>query len=273
MKVVFITGASSGMGRATAALLVQHGYIVYAAARRVARMKDLEAMGIHIIEMDVSDESAVETGVKTIFREQGKIDILINNAGFGAYGALEDLPISEAKYQLDVNLFGVASLIQLVLPKMRAQGSGKIINVTSVGGKFAMPYSGWYHASKYALEGLSDSLRMEVKPFGIDVIVIEPGGIQSEWNGIAMEHLKKNAIDSVYKESIEKLIAMNVKLMEVMKRSKQSEPMVIARLIKKAIEDRLPKIRYVGGYNAKLILFLRTLLSDKLFDKALLSQL
>src|SRR6202000_1010235 len=132
------------------------------------------------------------------------IDILINNAGFGSYGTVEDVPMKDARYQMEVNLFGLARLTQLILPYMRAQHSGKIVNVTSIGGKLATPLGGWYHASKFAVEGLSDSLRLELKQFGIDVIVIEPGGIKTEWADIAGENMKKASGSSAYKTLVEK---------------------------------------------------------------------
>jgi len=273
MKVVLITGASSGMGNATAKLLAQNGYIVYGTARRLDKMKDLEDLGVKTISMDVSDENSMQKAVKQIFNEVGHIDILINNAGFGSYGAIEDMSIADAKYQFEVNLFGVARLIQLVLPKMRENKSGKIVNVSSIGGKLVMPYGGWYFSSKHALEALSDSIRMEVKQFGIDVIVIEPGGIKSEWNGIAMDNLGKTSVNSVYKKTIDKMIISTKNSVEKMSKSKNAEPVVIANLIKKAIETSNPKTRYVDGYNGKLLLILRKLLSDKMFDKAMISQM
>lgn len=273
MKVVLITGASSGMGNATAKLLAQNGYIVYGTARRLDKMKDLEDLGVKTISMDVSDENSMQKAVKQIFNEVGHIDILINNAGFGSYGAIEDMSIADAKYQFEVNLFGVARLIQLVLPKMRENKSGKIVNVSSIGGKLVMPYGGWYFSSKHALEALSDSIRMEVKQFGIDVIVIEPGGIKSEWNSIAMDNLEKTSVHSVYKKTIDKMIISTKNSVEKMSKSKNAEPMVIANLIKKAIETSNPKTRYVDGYNGKFLLILRKLLSDKMFDKAMISQM
>lgn len=273
MKVVLITGVSSGMGNATAKLLAQNGYTVYGTARRLDKMKDLEDLGVKTISMDVSDENSMQKAVKQIFNEVGHIDILINNAGFGSYGAIEDMSIADAKYQFEVTLFGVARLIQLVLPKMRENKSGKIVNVSSIGGKLVMPYGGWYFSSKHALEALSDSIRMEVKQFGIDVIVIEPGGIKSEWNSIAMDNLEKTSVHSVYKKTIDKMIISTKNSVEKMSKSKNAEPVVIANLIKKAIETSNPKTRYVDGYNGKLLLILRKLLSDKMFDKAMISQM
>src|SRR6516164_3306739 len=180
-KVALVTGASSGIGEATARQLAAAGFTVYAAARRTERMQQLTEAGIRPIAMDVTDDASMQTGVKTILNEQGRIDALVNNAGYGSYGALEDVPMSEARAQMEVNVFGAARLIQLVLPQMRQQRSGTIVNITSMGGKIYTPLGAWYHATKHALEALSDCLRMELKPFGINVVVIEPGGIRTEW--------------------------------------------------------------------------------------------
>lgn len=266
-KVVLITGASAGMGKETARLLLQSGYTVYGAARRIEKMKDLQLLGAKILSMDVADDFSMVKCVQEIMDAEGRLDVLINNAGFGSYGAVEDVPISEARYQLEVNLFGLVRLTQLVLPHMREQRSGKIVNVTSIGGKMATPLGGWYHASKFAVEGLSDSLRLEVKPFGIDVILVEPGGVKTEWAGIAMDRLKEVSGNTAYKD----LSLAAMKLTE--KIDKNVDPSVIAQLIKKSIEVTKPKARYVKGYMAKPVLFMKRWLSDKMFDRMILSQL
>jgi short-subunit dehydrogenase len=267
-KVALVTGASTGIGKETAILLAQSNYTVYAVARRLDKMNELEQYGIKILTMNVTDEESMINGVQEIFNKETCIDILINNAGYGGYGSIEDVPMEDAKRQLEVNLFGAARLIQLVLPKMRENKFGKIVNISSIGGKFATPYGGWYHASKFALEGLSDSLRNEVKQFGIDVIVIEPGGVKSEWADITIDNLLKSSIKSAYKSGVEKFA-------NFLKKStgNNSEPIVIAKLILEGIESKNPKFRYVGGYNATMAVTVRKLLSDKLFDKMILSQM
>jgi short-subunit dehydrogenase len=267
-KVVLVTGASAGMGKVTAILLAQNGYTVYGAARRMEKMHDLKDMGIKILQMDVTDDHSMQLGIEEIIEKEERIDVLINNAGFGSYGAIEDVPIKEAKYQLEVNLFGAARLIQLVLPFMRKQHGGKIVNISSIGGKIATPFGGWYHASKFALEGLSDSLRNEVKPFGIDVIVIEPGGIKTEWGPIAFDNLMKVSGQTEYKD-------MAAKFLKVLAatESKNPEPIIIALLIRKAIEAKKPKARYLAGYMARPAVFLRNILSDGLLDKVMMSQI
>jgi NAD(P)-dependent dehydrogenase (short-subunit alcohol dehydrogenase family) len=179
-NVALVTGASSGIGEATALSLQAAGYLVYGAARRVDRMTSLADKGVRVLAMDITDEASMAAGVKQILADNDGIDVLVNNAGFGSYGALEDVPMDDARYQFEVNLFGMARLIQLVLPAMRKQRSGRIINVSSIGGKIYEPMGGWYHATKFAVEGLSDSLRLELAPFGIQVVVVEPGAIRTE---------------------------------------------------------------------------------------------
>ncbi|HEY0297680.1 MAG TPA: oxidoreductase [Arachidicoccus sp.] len=267
-KIVFVTGASAGIGKATAKHLAQNGYTVYAAARRAEKMNDLLPLGVKVIPLDVTSDALMVDAVSQIVDAEGKIDVLVNNAGFGSYGAIEDVPMADAKYQLEVNVFGAARLIQLVLPYMRKRGYGKIVNISSVGGKFATPLGGWYHASKFAVEGLSDSLRNEVKDFGIDVIIIEPGGIKSEWGGIANESMIKVSGDTAYKPLVDKL-SKTLQSIEM----KLPEPLIIAALIKKAIEAKEPKARYVAGYMAKSSVIARKLLSDKMMDKMLKTQM
>ncbi|MDJ1505809.1 oxidoreductase [Xanthocytophaga agilis] len=267
-KNVLVTGASAGIGKATAIYLAQNGYNVYGAARRMEKMQELTTYGIQPIALDLTEEESIQTCVEHIFKEAGSIDVLVNNAGFGSEGAIEDVTMQEAKSQMEVNVFGAMHLTQLVLPKMRENRYGKIVNISSVGGRIALPLSGWYHASKFAIEALSDSMRMEVKPFGIDVIVIEPGGIKSEWGEIAMQSLVRVSGNSAYKEMV-KGAEKGYKRTE----NNNSEPIVIARLIKKAIEANKPKTRYAGGSMAKPLLFLRSILSDKMLERLILSQI
>ena len=268
-KVVLITGASAGIGKETAKLLAENGFIVYGAARRLDKMAELESVGVRLLQMDVTDEPSMVKGFQQILQEEHRIDVLVNNAGYGSYGALEDVPLSEARYQFEVNIFGLARLCQLVLPTMRAQRSGKIINISSIGGSFGEPHGAWYHATKFAVEGLSDSLRMELKQFGIDVVVIKPGAIITEWNTIARENMKKISGNTVYGELVQK----HVKMFERADGQMGSRPIVIARAIKKAIDSKNPKTRYSVGGGAKMILFMRRILSDKMFDRMLLSMM
>jgi len=267
-KVILITGASAGMGKDFAISLIKDGHTVYGAARRVEKMKDIEQLGVKILEMDVTEDEAIVKGVETILKNEGRLDVLINNAGFGSYGAIEDVNMDDARYQLEVNVFGAARLMQLVIPAMREHHFGRIINISSIGGKLALPFGGWYHASKFALEALSDSLRNEVEKFGIDVVVIEPGGVRSEWSGIAMDNLVEKSGNTIYADLI-KGVTNRMKNVH----THVAEPEVITKLVKYAIETKKPKTRYSGGYMAKPALFMRWLLPDRMFDKMLLSQL
>ena len=188
-KVILITGASSGIGFDSAQTLAKQGHRVYAAARRTELMEPLKAYGVKVIGMDVTDEESMKQGVETVIQAEGRIDVLINNAGYGYFGAIENVPLEEARRQLEVNVFGLARLTQLVLPYMRKQRSGRIINTSSIAGKRVFYMGGWYNVTKYSVEALSDALRMEMKPFGIDVVMIEPGAIKTDWGVIAARHL------------------------------------------------------------------------------------
>jgi NAD(P)-dependent dehydrogenase (short-subunit alcohol dehydrogenase family) len=263
--VALITGASSGIGKDFALRLLQQGYAVFGAARRVDRMHDIVAAGGTALAMDVTDEGSMVRGVEQIIREHGRIDVLINNAGYGQYGALEDVSIEDARKQFETNLFGLARLTQLCLPHMRAQKSGKIFNISSVGGKLATPLGGWYHASKFALEGYSDALRLEMRPFGIDVVVIEPGGVQSEWSGIAAQEAERTSGKGAYAGIVAKLKKFQAG------QHKEAPPGVITDLIVKALRARTPKTRYHGGMLAGPMLFMRRHLPDRLFDRVIMS--
>jgi len=255
-RVALVTGASSGIGRACAALLAARGLRVYAASRSAP------------LRMDVTNDASMIKGIQEIIDTEKRIDVLVNNAGFGSFGALEDVPISDARYQFEVNIFGLARLTQLALPFMRAQKQGRIINVSSMGGRFGEPHGAWYHATKFALEGLSDCTRMELKQFGIDVVVIQPGMIKTEWDIIAGENLLKASGNTAYKELANKQAEMFVKMYK-----NASEPKVIAKVIAKAATVHKPKTRYVAGSGAKFILFAKSILPDRIFDKIMLSQM
>jgi NAD(P)-dependent dehydrogenase (short-subunit alcohol dehydrogenase family) len=260
-KVALITGASSGIGKETAVLLAKQGFVVYAAARRVDQ---LPSDGIHALALDVTDEASMVACVQRIVSEQGRIDVLVNNAGYGSFGALEDIAMDEARKQIEVNVFGLARMIQLVLPTMRSQGSGKIVNVSSVGGKIWSPFGSWYHASKFAVEGLSDCLRMELTPFGIDVIVIQPGAIATPWGEVAADHLIEASGSGAYAEQA-KINAASIK--RAYSGGRITKPIVIATCIVRAVTSSKPKTRYTLGYGAKLALFIKNLLGDRRYDR------
>jgi len=263
-KTALVTGASSGIGEETARTLHKLGYTVYAAARRTDRLEQLTPTGIHALTMDVTDDESMTSGIEKIIAETGRIDVLVNNAGYGSFGAIEDVPIDEARRQFEVNVFGLARLTQLVLPHMRAQRSGTIINISSIGGRFTTLLGGWYHASKHAVEALSDALRMEAAPFGIDVVVIEPGLIRTEWSGIAANHLEETAEGSAYASQI-KAVANSMRSESTNKR--QSPPSVIADTVKKIVTAHKPRTRYVVGFAAKPLVTLRRILPDRAFDR------
>ena len=267
-KVIIVTGASSGIGKATAMQLIKEGHIVYGAARRIERMQDLISAGGSAIEMDVTNHEQVQSQIIKIIDTEGKVDVLINNAGYAVYGPIEEIKYEQAKRQFDVNLFGLAEVTKAVLPTMRNQKSGTIINISSVGGKIYTPLGAWYHATKHALEGWSDCLRLEVKQFGIDVVIVEPGAIKTEFD-LAMDH-QFGELSGPYgplKKTMEKVMT------NAYKPGNYSEPSVIADTISGAINSNNPKTRYAVGKMAKQTLIGRKWLSDKGFDKMIMRML
>ena len=264
--VVFVTGASTGIGFEAARRLAAHGFTVYAGARRVEKMEPLRADGVRILPLDVTDEASMGAAVGEILAAHGRIDVLVNNAGYGSYGSLEEVALAEGRRQFEVNLFGLARMTQLVLPAMRAAGRGRIINISSIGGKMYEPLGAWYHATKFAVEGLSDSLRMEVKPHGIDVSIIEPGGTQSEWGAISAEGLLANSGSGPYAAQAKVVAAA---LASTDGSAMSSHPEVIAEAIVHAASSKRPRTRYPVGRGARAILLLRRLLPDRAFDVVL----
>ncbi len=261
-RVALVTGASSGIGAATARRLARAGLTVYGAARRLDRLAELAADGVRAVELDVTSDDSMTAAVDHVLSEAGRIDVLVNNAGYGSYGAIEDVPMAEARRQIEVNLFGLARMIQLVVPGMRGRGGGTIVNITSIGGKITTPLGGWYHASKFAVEGLSDALRTELAPFGIDVVVIEPGGIATEWGDIAMESAKAASGDGAYAERVAAASAA----MEGPIAQRGSDPDVVARTIERAVTAGRPRTRYAVGFMAKPSLIARRVLPDRAMD-------
>lgn len=265
-KVALITGASSGIGESAAVLLQEKGFKVYGAARRIEKMQDLEAKGILTIALDITEEESIVNCVNTILEKEGRIDVLVNNAGYGSYGAVEDVPMEEARRQFDVNIFGLARLTQLVLPKMREHHYGKIVNISSMGGRVYTAFGAWYQATKHALEGWSDCLRLEVKPFGIDVVIIEPGGVKTPWGIIAAANLKKTSGNGAYAEYANKSADSMAKIYSS---DQLTKPEVIGKVILKAVIAKRPKTRYVKGTFAKPAIFIRKWFGDRVFDKIL----
>lgn len=259
--VAIVTGASSGIGAATARRLARAGFVVYGAARRADRLAEL-GDGVRPLVLDVTDDASMVAGVEQVLEEHGRVDVLVGNAGYGSYGSVEEVPLDEARRQLETNVIGLARMIQLVLPTMRAQGSGRIINVSSMGGRFAGPFGGWYHASKFALEGLSDSLRAEVAPFGIRVSVVEPGAIKTEWGGIATDSAVEVSGDGPYAERVRRMAKGLSSGIERI----ASSPDVVAKAIEHAATADRPRIRYAIGAGAKPATFAARVLPARVLD-------
>lgn len=262
-KIALVTGASSGIGAMTARELAANGFTVYAAARRVEKMEELKKDGIKPVSLDVTDENSMVKCIHHILEEAGRIDVLVNNAGYGSYGAIEDVSMAEARRQFDVNLFGMARLIQLVTPSMRKYHEGKIINISSMGGKIWTKFGGWYHATKFAVEGFSDCLRMELAPFGIDVIVVEPGGIKTDWGIIAANHLKDSAKGGAYEKYANEAADGMIKNYSG---TMLAKPELIARTIRKAAMKKRPRTRYLKGFMAKPMVWTQKFLGDRVYD-------
>ena len=258
--VALVTGGSSGIGRESVLALQAGGATVYAAARR--EMPDLQARGVRALAMDVTDEDSLQAGVSRILDETGRIDVLVNNAGYGSYGAIEDVPMAEARRQFDVNVFGAMRLTQLILPTMIAQGRGRIINISSMGGRFSMALGGWYHATKYAVEALSDALRQEVRPFGIEVVLVEPGLIHTEWTKIAADHLLATSGMGKYAVIAENFAAA----LRLAGPGTASDPSVIGRTVARAATCAHPRTRYRKGLGAIPLTVLTDLLPDRVYD-------
>jgi NAD(P)-dependent dehydrogenase (short-subunit alcohol dehydrogenase family) len=266
-RVAIVTGASSGIGHATALRMKAAGFTVYAGARRVEKMKDLADAGIHTVDLDVTDDASMVALIDRVIAETGRIDVLVNNAGYGSFGALEDVPIAEGRQQFDVNVFGLARMTQLVLPHMRAQKSGRIINMSSMGGRIYEPLGGWYHATKFAVEGMSDSLRVELRPFGIDVVLIEPGGMNTEWGAIAADSLIAASANTAYADQAPG-VAKLLRSADTKPRPSAS-PDRIAKAVTRAATARRPRVRYLLGPGAKPLVTLKAILPTRGFDAIL----
>lgn len=261
-KVVLVTGAFSGIGKATAKRFLKEGHIVYAVDFTAKSDPDLEKLKGKTSYMDVRDDKSVKQGIAKVIKEQDKIDILINNAGYAQYGSLEDVTIEQAKAQFETNVFGYVRTIKEVLPSMRKQRSGHIINITSTAGKINAPLVTWYGSSKFALEGLFDAFRNEVSSFGIKVVMIEPGFINTGLYDVAEKFLAKVKTSSHYAK-MKKIFWKGIRSRQAASPTGE----VIADAIYKAGMSKDPKTRYALPKDAKKFLFWRKLLSDKTFDK------
>jgi NAD(P)-dependent dehydrogenase (short-subunit alcohol dehydrogenase family) len=264
MTAVLITGASSGIGRATALRLTKRPKLkVYATARNVDSLADLRAAGATVLPLDVTDEASMVAAVKAIEGEHGQVDILINNAGYGEYGAVEQVDLDRVRAQFETNVFGLVRLTQLVLPAMRRAGNGRVINVSSMGGRITFPVGGYYHASKYAVEAISDALRFEVRPFGIHVSVIEPGPIRTGFEATASATLADSA-SGPYQD-------LAVRMEKAMRgtygsRLMSAGPQAVARVIERAATRRRPATRYLVTGTARFLVHTRRLFGVRAFD-------
>jgi NAD(P)-dependent dehydrogenase (short-subunit alcohol dehydrogenase family) len=273
-RAVLVTGCSSGIGRATAERLAARGFTVYATARRVEAIADLETRGCRVLALDVTDEDSMRAAVATVQDEQGAVGALVNNAGYSQSGAVEEVPMAEVRRQFETNVFGLVRMCQLVLPGMRAQGHGRIVNVSSMGANFTFPGGGFYHATKYAVEAISDALRFEVKGFGIDVVIVQPGIIRTGFADAATDAIHTatpaegpyavfnaavaGATQGVYEDG--PLARLG------------GGPEVVARTIERAISARSPKIRYRVTPSARLLVGQRALMTDGMWDRFLETQ-
>jgi NAD(P)-dependent dehydrogenase (short-subunit alcohol dehydrogenase family) len=233
-------------------------------------MEDLARLGAKPLRMDISREDEIKACVETILAEVGGVDVLVNNAGFGLYGPVEDIGIDEARYQFEVNVFGPARLTQLLLPAMRKKGAGTIVNITSMGGKIYTLLGAWYHATKHALEGWSDSLRLELAPFGVRVVIVEPGLIETGFGDVVADGLLKRSGDGAYAK-VTQAVAKSTR--EAYGHGRGTEPRVIADIVSKAVRARKPRTRYVAGKYAKPMIMIRNWLGDRMFDRVIMSQM
>ena len=263
-KIILITGGSSGIGYDSAVALAKQGHKVYAAARRVEMMEPLKEYGIVPLSLDVTNDNSMQECVKSVLDAEHRIDVLINNAGYGYFGAIENVTMTEARKQLEVNVFGMARMCQLVLPTMREQHSGRIINIASIAGKATVYFGGWYNVSKFAVETFSDALRMETQPFGIKVVLIEPSAIKTNWGIIAADNLEASAKGTVYEEK-----AMNEanNMHKAYTSNMFSKPKVVTRAICKAVNRCRPRTRYCVGRGGKMIIFLHGILPTRWWDR------
>ena len=268
-KAVLITGCSSGIGKATALRLAarrREGFTIWASARRRESLVELEAAGCRTLALDVDDEASLTRAVREVEDAHGAVSVLVNNAGYAQSGAVEAVPMERVRRQFETNVFGLVRLIQLVLPRMRAQGSGRIVNLSSMGGKLVFPGAGFYHATKYAVEALSDALRFELRGFGIHVVLIEPGLIKSGFGDAAAHEMIRDGGDA-YGEFHEALRRASHDLYEKGLLARLSgQPDDVARVIERAITARKPRARYTVSASARLLLTQRSLLSDRLWD-------
>jgi len=259
-RIILITGANTGIGLATTKQLLKEGYIVYAGVQSDTSLDEIRQLGGIPLKIELEDESTLVATVYKVIEEQGRIDILFNHAGWGHYGPIEEVPIEVGRKNMEINLFGLARLTQLVIPHMRKAGGGTIINTSSIGGKMYFPFGAWYHASKHALEGWSDCLRFEMAPFNIKVVIVEPGIIDTGFNERMIGRMANLQSTGAYDE-------MKHAFLEANKTGAGgSKPEVIAGVVSRALKAKRPKTRYHAGQMATLVLFIRQYFPDRFYD-------
>jgi short-subunit dehydrogenase len=262
--VALVTGASSGIGEAIAVRLASRGIKTYGAARRTEQMEQLKKAGGHPIKIDLADPVSIEASVSSIIAESGGVDILVNAAGTALYGSVEETPMVEVRRLFEANLFGAATLIQQLAAQMRARRSGTIINITSVAGVVASPYGAWYHATKFAFEGFSASLRQELSPFGVDVVIIRPDAIRTGWRAIAGETLLAHSGGGPYAKATQ---TAHAKIMSPEFEKRLSDPNVVADVVDKILSAKRPNPVYMVPWMAKVLLIVSALMgSDRTRD-------
>jgi NAD(P)-dependent dehydrogenase (short-subunit alcohol dehydrogenase family) len=272
-RAVLISGCSTGIGRASAERLARGGWPVYATARKLDALRGLEASGCKLLALDVCDEDSMRAAVRTVEDAEGAVGVLINNAGYGQEGVVEEVPMEVVRRQFETNVFGLTRLTQLVLPGMRRQGWGKIVNLSSMGGRLTFPGGGFYHATKHAVEALSDALRFEVKPFGVDVIVVEPGPIKTAFGDTAVASLDHSEPGESPYRAFNAVVAQRIRdAYEGPLASFAAGPEAVAAVIEKAITARRPRTRYPVTVAARTLMALRRWLPDRAFDAFLRTQ-
>jgi len=270
-RTVLITGCSTGIGAATAADLAAHGYTVYATARRPETLADLAERGCRTLALDVTDEASMAAAVAEVEREHGAVGALVNNAGYSQSGALETLPLDDIRMQFETNVFGLIRMAQLVLPGMRRAGSGRIVNIGSMGGKLTFPGGGAYHATKYAVEAISDALRFEVQGFGVQVVLIEPGLITTEFANTAVATVDA-AADGPYATFNAAVAKSTEGAYTGPMRKLGGGPEAVAKVVRKALDRPKPRARYRVTPSARLAIAQRKVTPDRLWDLALRAQ-
>jgi NAD(P)-dependent dehydrogenase (short-subunit alcohol dehydrogenase family) len=268
-RAVLITGCSSGIGAATASLLAEKGWTVYATARRPETLSELEAKGCKTLALDVTDEASCRAAVEAVEAAEGAVGVLVNNAGYSQSGAVESVSDERVRAQFDTNVFGILTLCRLVLPRMREQGWGKIVNISSMGGEFTFPGGGIYHATKHAIESLSDALRYEVGGFGVDVIIIQPGLIKSDFSKRTVAEIDAVAADAGPYDEFNRAVASasTAAYEEGFLARLGGPPEAVADVIAKALAARRPRTRYKVTPSARAVMTLHSVVGDRGWDR------